>query len=55
MSNRMKGWKTYAGALLIALSGGLNYLGMTEEAALVLQIGGALGIIGVAHKIEKAG
>lgn len=50
----MKGWKTWAGAALIAISAGLGALGYTEIASLVLTVGGALGLVGLGHKIEKA-
>ena len=50
----MKGWKTWAGAALVGASAVLGFLGYSELAEMALTVGGALGVIGVAHKIEKA-
>lgn len=52
---RMRGWKTWTGAGLVAASAVLGYLGEPEAAKGLLGLGAALGIIGVGHKIEKAG
>ena len=58
----MKGWKTKAGAVLIVLSGiveALKVSGLVDPelaggiATLLIYIGGALGVVGLAHKIEK--
>ena len=50
----MKGWKTWAGAGFMAAGAVLPYLGYPELGAAVMKVGGALGVVGVAHKIEKA-
>lgn len=49
----MKGWKTWAGAGLIAVSAVLEYLGNAEAGAAVLTLGAALGLVGIGHKVEK--
>ena len=49
----MKGWKTWTGAILIAASGILHTVGLTEIANLITTIGAAIGIVGIGHKIEK--
>lgn len=58
----MKGWKTWTGAGLVFLSGGLSafanvlpefsWLGTLSQA--VMAAGTALGLVGVGHKIEKS-
>lgn len=48
-----KNWKSYLGAGLIAISTGLEASGMHEYSKLVLMIGSAFGLFGVAHKIER--
>ena len=50
----MKGWKTWAGAAIIGVGAGLEVLGYGEVAKAAMAFGGALGIIGVGHKIEKS-
>ena len=50
----MKGWKTWAGAVIIAGSAVLKYFGYSDLAEALLMIGTAFGIIGLGHKIEKA-
>lgn len=49
----MSGWKTWAGAAIVAVSAVLGYVGFPDLATMALTIGGALGLVGVAHKIEK--
>jgi hypothetical protein len=51
----MKGWKTWAGAVLVAASAALGFLGEPEAAKAVLGFGAAFGIAGIGHKIEKSG
>ena len=51
----MSGWKTWAGAAIMGASAVLKFLGYDELAELVLVVGTALGLIGLAHKVEKAG
>lgn len=50
----MKGWKTWAGAGLIAMSAILKYFGKDELGDMVLTLGAGLGLIGVGHKVEKS-
>ncbi len=54
MKQHMKGWKTWAGAALVAASAVLGYLGEQGLAEALLGVGAALGLVGVGHKIEKA-
>lgn len=49
----MKGWKTWAGAALVAVSAVLGYVGESDLAQALLTVGAALGLVGVGHKIEK--
>lgn len=51
----MKGWKTWAGAILVIGSGALGQFGMADVGHAVFNLGVALGLIGVGHKIEKNG
>jgi hypothetical protein len=55
----LKGWKTWTGAVMVAIGGILQgmpelFPGQTSLATFLLSIGAALGGIGIAHKIEKA-
>lgn len=52
----MKGWKTWAGAVIVAVSAGLEALGgeYSQYAKILVMVGGALGIVGIGHKVEKA-
>lgn len=49
----MKGWKTWAGVAIIGLSAGLEAAGYSEYAKILAMVGGALGLVGVGHKVEK--
>lgn len=49
-----KNWKTYAGALIIAMSAGLEFLGMAGISSLMMNLGIALGILGIGHKLQRA-
>jgi len=49
----MKGWKTWAGAALIAASAVLTFLGHGEIAGMIGTIGASFGLVGIAHKVEK--
>jgi len=49
----MKGWKTWTGAAIMAISGILSYMGYGDLAKAILTVGAALGIVGLGHKIEK--
>lgn len=51
----MKGWKTWTGAALVAASAALDFLGLGAYAEIALYAGNALGLVGIGHKIEKAG
>lgn len=51
---KMKGWKTWAGAILIGGSAVATFLGYREIGDLMVAIGTSVGIIGIGHKIEKA-
>lgn len=51
----MKGWKTYVAAGLVIGAELARQLGYGEVAAALLAVGGAAGLIGIGHKIEKAG
>lgn len=50
----MGGWKTWAGAALVAAGAVAEYFGYPEVAKAVMAIGAALGLVGLGHKIEKA-
>jgi hypothetical protein len=49
----MKGWKTWTGAGIVAAGAVLTYFGMDEVAKALIGLGGALGLIGLGHKVEK--
>lgn len=53
----MKGWKTWTGAVVLGLAATLEALGgeYGEWAKAVMMAGGALGLVGVGHKLDKAG
>lgn len=59
----MKGWKTWLGMGITVLAGALMSLGKAYPEIQwaepvgdgLLLVGGSLGIVGVGHKIEKAG
>lgn len=50
----MHGWKTWAGAGFIAAGAVLEYFGYSDLAKGILMVGGALGLVGLGHKIEKS-
>lgn len=50
----MTGWKTVAGACIIAGGAVLRYYGMVEVADSIMALGVALGLIGIGHKLDKA-
>jgi len=59
---KMRGWKTWTGMALCAIGGILKTIGSAgvipaplanEIGDLLISLGGPLGAIGVAHKIEK--
>ena len=52
----MKGWKTWLGAIMVGAAAALRFI--PDPTCLVvsevlLYVGGAFGIIGIGHKIEK--
>lgn len=49
----LNGKKTYLAALFLAIAAALDSLGYMEYAAIVRQLGGALGLLGLGHKIAK--
>lgn len=49
----MRGWKTWLGAALVAGSAALEYLGHREISGYLLALGGAVGLVGIGHKVEK--
>lgn len=51
----MSGWKTWAGAAIVVVAAGLEATGNPEYAKILTLIGGALGLVGIGHKIEKQG
>ena len=51
----MKGWKTITGALIIGAGAALKFLGYDGIAETVMAVGGALGLVGVGHKLDKNG
>ena len=62
----MKGWKTKTGAIIAAVGGALlavadicpkpEWIPWVKFAGTgLLSVGGSLGVVGVAHKIEKTG
>jgi len=46
--------KTLAGAVLIAVAAGLAAFGLVDIAEVVNNVGIALGVIGIGHKVERA-
>lgn len=53
----MGGWKTWGGAILVgvAAAGKLLFPEYAEYFDLMLKFGAMLGLVGIGHKIEKAG
>lgn len=45
--------KTFMGAIIVAAGAVLSYLGYADVAKLVMTLGGGLGTVGVAHKVQK--
>lgn len=50
----MKGWKTWAGIVIICLSQIMPLFGYEELVEPIITIGAAFGIVGLGHKIEKS-
>lgn len=59
----MTGWKTWTGAAIIAVAAGAEALGraypeyswLSTASQTLLTLGAALGLVGVADKVEKSG
>ena len=51
--NGMKGWKTWAGAALVGAAAAARALGYEAVSEVLLLVGASLGIVDMAHKIEK--
>ena len=51
----MRGWKTWLGSFMVGGSAVLSFLGLPDVAGELLTLGGAFGLIGIGHKIEKGG
>lgn len=51
----MSGWKTWASVVIIGLAAALEALGgeYAEYSKVLLMVGGAFGLVGVGHKLEK--
>ena len=55
--SHLKGWKTWTGGALMLFATGITY-GFPQYAAfgeVILKLGEVLGLIGIAHKVQKAG
>ena len=51
----LNGYKTYIGGAIIAIASIVDYSGNPAIGALLRELGMALGLVGVAHKISKQG
>ena len=51
--NILDGKKTYIAAVFVAVAAALPVLGYPEYSELVMKLGGALGIVGIGHKLSK--
>tara|TARA_Y100000310_G_scaffold66475_2_gene61811 strand:- start:775 stop:936 length:162 start_codon:yes stop_codon:yes gene_type:complete len=49
----MSGYKTYLAAAILGGAAILEALGEVELAKIVMAIGGALGLVGLRHAVEK--
>lgn len=49
----MKGKKTWVAAAIVGVSGVLQFLGYQEVSEAIFMLGGALGLVGIGHKLEK--
>ena len=50
---KFTGWKTYAGAAIVAFGAILEFLGYPEVAKAVMALGGALGLVGLRAKMQR--
>ena len=55
MNMNLNGYKTYIGAAIIGISAALDILGYGQYSQAVMLIGSALGLVGIGHKLDKAG
>ena len=55
MKDFLSGYRTLIGAVIMAVSAGLNYAGMTELGEAAKQFGFAILAVGIGGKIEKSG
>ena len=53
MKSLFGGGKTFMGMITVAAGAVLSYLGYADVAKLVMTVGGSLGAVGVAHKVQK--
>ncbi len=59
----MKGWKTWTGAGIVFVSGGMmafagldpRYAWLQGPAQALLSAGAALGLVGIGHKVDRQG
>lgn len=53
--NKIDGYKTYIGATIIFIAGGLHALGHIDRELMeaIIAIGGSIGIYGLRHAISK--
>jgi len=51
----MRGYKTWIAAAIVAAGAVLTFLGYEDLSKAIMGLGGALGLIGLGHKIEKSG
>lgn len=49
----LSGYKTYVGAALLGLGAALEALGFSEFGLIARQLGEAIAVVGVGHKIQK--
>ncbi len=50
----MTGWKTWAGAIVIGIGAARDAAGLGQWSQVAMMAGGALGLVGIGHKIEKS-
>jgi hypothetical protein len=53
MKDLFGGGKTFVGMIIVAGGAILAYLGYADVAKMVVTLGGSLGVVGVAHKVQK--
>ena len=51
----LNGYKTYIGGAIIAIASIVDYAGYPPVGALLRELGMALGLVGIAHKVQKQG